>query len=198
MMADMFNEVKEFVVAVGTEALKERGEKVYNEKKIKNELMKYAGSELKNFENIDRNCEIDFGYLKVYLTERLMGDFKEALYGESDIREQRKASILERLYSCTQADTNEKKQYVSRIFMNACDIIEKYYETQVIKFESLYLANKVTDEIHRDIKQCTDATVSLSEKISSLQDKQPAVSMAQYGNNNQQIGQVSSLTINNN
>lgn len=197
MMNGILNETRELIAAVGTEALKEKGEVAYNERKIKSELTDYADRELRNFENIDRNYEIDFESLKVYMTEKLMGNFKEALYGESETREQRKDSMLESLYSYVQADTYEKKQYVKKIFVNACKIIESYYETHILKSENLYLANKIADDLRKDIQKCADVTASLSKDIASVQNKQPAVSMVQHGDHNTQIGQVSSLTINN-
>lgn len=33
-MTDIFNEAKDFIVSIGTETLKEKGENIYNEKKI--------------------------------------------------------------------------------------------------------------------------------------------------------------------
>ena len=151
---DLFGEAKDFIVSIGTEILKEKGEVAYNERKIKNELTEYTNRELKNFENIDRNREIDFENLKVYIIEKLIGDFRESLYGDIDKREQRKKSILECLYACAQADSYEKKQYVEKIFINAYVIIENYYDKYIVKSENIYLATKIVDDVHKDIKKC--------------------------------------------
>lgn len=196
-MVDLLGEAKDFIVSIGTETLKEKGEIAYNERKIKCELMDYTNRELKNFENIDRNYEIDFENLKVYIIEKLIGDFRESLYGDIDKREQRKKSILECLYSCVQADSYEKKQYVEKIFFNAYAIIENYYDTYIVKSEYVYLANKIVDDVHKDVKKYLELVDSSLKDISSERNQQPNISMVQYGGKNQQIGQVSSLIINN-
>ena len=77
-MTDIFNEAKDFIVSIGTETLKEKGENIYNEKKIQNELMDYTDRELMHFENIDRNREIDIGGLKQYIIEKLIEDFRDS------------------------------------------------------------------------------------------------------------------------
>lgn len=196
-MVDLLAEAKDFIVSIGTETLKEKGEIAYNERKIKSELMDYTNRELKNFENIDRNYEIDFENLKVYIIEKLIGDFRESLYGDIDKREQRKKSILECLYSCVQADSYEKKQYVEKIFFNAYAIIENYYDTYIVKSEYVYLANKIVDDVHKDVKKYLELVNSSLKDISPEQKQQPNISMVQKGDKNQQIGQVSSLIINN-
>ena len=196
-MLDLLGEAKDFIVSIGTETLKEKGEIAYNERKIKSELMDYTNRELKNFENIDRNYEIDFENLKVYIIEKLIGDFRESLYGDIDKREQRKKSILECLYSCVQADSYEKKQYVEKIFFNAYAIIENYYDTYIVKSEYVYLANKIVDDVHKDVKKYLELVDSSLKGISPERNQQPNISMVQYGDKNQQIGQVSSLIINN-
>ncbi len=196
-MVDLLAEAKDFIVSIGTETLKEKGEIAYNERKIKSELMDYTNRELKNFENVDRNYEIDFENLKVYIIEKLIGDFRESLYGDIDKREQRKKSILECLYSCVQADSYEKKQYVEKIFFNAYAIIENYYDTYIVKSEYVYLANKIVDDVHKDVKKYLELVNSSLKDISPEQKQQPNISMVQYGDKNQQIGQVSSLIINN-
>ena len=189
-MVDLLGEAKDFIVSIGTETLKEKGEIAYNERKIKSELMDYTNRELKNFENIDRNYEIDFENLKVYIIEKLIGDFRESLYGDIDKREQRKKSILECLYSCVQADSYEKKQYVEKIFFNAYAIIENYYDT--------YIVNKIVDDVHKDVKKYLELVDSSLKDISQERNQQPNISMVQYGDKNQQIGQVSTLIVNNN
>lgn len=197
-MVDLLGEAKDFIVSIGTETLKEKGEIAYNERKIKSELMDYTNRELKNFENIDRNYEIDFENLKVYIIEKLIGDFRESLYGDIDKREQRKKSILECLYSCVQADSYEKKQYVEKIFFNAYAIIENYYDTYIVKSEYVYLANKIVDDVHKDVKKYLELVDSSLKDISQERNQQPNISMVQYGDKNQQIGQVSALIVNNN
>lgn len=197
-MIELLGEAKDFIVSIGTETLKEKGEVVYNERKIKNELMDYTNRELKNYENIDRNCEIDFENLRVYIIEKLLGDFRESLYGDIDKREQRKRNMLECLYSCVQADSYKKKQYVERLFLNACAIIENYYDTYIVKSEYVYLANKIVDDVHKDMKKCLEIAGSLSKDASSVQSQQPDISMIQHGDKSQQIGKVSKLIINNN
>ncbi|MDE6530292.1 MAG: hypothetical protein K2K96_05895 [Lachnospiraceae bacterium] len=196
-MVDLIGEAKDFIVSIGTETLKEKGEIAYNERKIKSELMDYTNRELKNFENIDRNYEIDFENLKVYIIEKLIGDFRESLYGDIDKREQRKKSILECLYSCVQADSYEKKQYVEKIFFNAYAIIENYYDTYIVKSEYVYLANKIVDDVHKDVKKYLELVDSSLKGISPERNQQSNISMVQYGDKNQQIGQISSLIINN-
>ena len=197
-MVDLLGEAKDFIVSIGTETLKEKGEIAYNERKIKSELMDYTNRELKNFENIDRNYEIDFENIKVYIIEKLIGDFRESLYGDIDKREQRKKSILECLYSCVQADSYEKKQYVEKIFFNAYAIIENYYDTYIVKSEYVYLANKIVDDVHKDVKKYLELVDSSLKDISQERNQQPNISMVQYGDKNQQIGQVSTLIVNNN
>lgn len=195
-MTDIFNEAKDFIVSIGTETLKEKGENIYNEKKIQNELMDYTDRELMHFENIDRNREIDIGGLKQYIIEKLIEDFRDSLYGDIEERERKKTSILECLYSYVQADNQEKKQYVNQIFLNAYTIIEKYYETNILNSESIYLAKKIVDDIHQDIKQCLDVVNSLQKDISA-QTQQTNIFMIQHGEKNRQFGQVTNLTINN-
>lgn len=195
-MADIVSEVKDLIVSIGTETLKEKGENLYNEKKIQNELMEYTNRELIHFENIDRNREIDIERLKKYIIEKLIEDFRNSLYGNIEEREQKKVSILECLYSYVQANNNEKKQYVNQIFLNAYTIIEKYYETHIVKSENIYLAKKIVDDVHKDMKQCLDTINSLQKEIST-QDHQAGIFMIQSGDKNQQIGQVTTLTINN-
>jgi len=197
-MKDKFGLTKDFIVSIGTEALKEKGEIVYNERKIKNELLDYTNRELTNFENIDRNCEFDFEKLKKYIIEELIEDFRKSLYGDIDKRECEKESIIQCLYSYVEANNREKKQYVERIFLNAYAIIENYYETHIVKSENMYLANKIVDDIHKDMKQCFDVTNSLVKNFTSSQNNQANISMVQCGDKNQQIGQVTNLTINNN
>lgn len=102
---DLLGEAKDFIVSIGTETLKEKGEKAYNEKKIKSDLIDYINRELKNFECIDINYEIDFENLKKYIIENLIADFRESLYGDIEKREQRKESILECLCSYAKADS---------------------------------------------------------------------------------------------
>lgn len=92
------------------------------------------------------------------------------------------------------ADSSEKKQYVETIFFNAYRIIENYYETQMVRAEDMYLANKIVDAVHKDIQQSLAASIP-SESISSPKNCQPQISMVQYGDKSQQIGQVSNLTI---
>ena len=127
-MIDMLSETKNFIVSIGTEILKEKGEVAYNERNIKDELTNYTDRELINYENIDRNCEIDFESLRIYIIEELIVDFRQSLFGDIDKRERTKESIIERLYSYTQADSIEQKQYVTKIFINAYTIIQNYYE----------------------------------------------------------------------
>ena len=43
---DLLGEAKDFIVSIGTETLKEKGEKAYNEKKIKSDLIDYISREL--------------------------------------------------------------------------------------------------------------------------------------------------------
>lgn len=196
-MVDLLDEVKDFIVSIGTETLKKNGEETYNERQIRNELLNYTNRELKNFENIDRNYEIDFENLKVYIVEKLIGYFRESIYGDIDKKEQKKKNILECLYSCVQADSYEKKQYVEKIFFNAYAIIENYYNTYIIKSEYAYLANRIVDDVHKDMKKCLDLVGSIQKDTSQAQNQQPNISMIQYGDKNQQIGQVSNLVINN-
>lgn len=193
----MFDKAKDFIVSIGTETLKKKGEVLYDERRIKNELMDYTDRELVNFENIDKDCEIDFENLKVYIIEKLIGDFRKSLYGDIDQREQRKKGMLECLYACVQANDCKKKQYVEKIFLNAYAIIENYYETYIVASENIYLANKIVNDIHKDMKKCIDVVNSLAEDSYFAQNQQPNISMVQYGNNNQQIGQTTNLTINN-
>lgn len=197
-MIDMLSETKSFIVSIGIEALKEKGEVAYNERKIKDELTDYTNREYINFENIDRNCEIDFENLRVYIIEELIEEFRESLFGDINKRERTKESIIERLYAYVQANSLEKKQYVEKIFSNAYTIIQNYYETYMIKHSDLYLAKKVVDDIHEDIKQQNIELVeSLSKNISFVQNQQPDTLMVQYSDKSQQIGQVGNLIINN-
>lgn len=197
-MIDMFSETKTFIVSLGTEILKEKGEVAYNERKIKDELTDYTNREFIKFENIDRNYEIDFENLRVYIIEELIEDFRESLFGDIDKRERKRESIMERLYSYAQADSLEKKQYVKKILLNAYTIIQNYYETYIIKSGDLYLANKIVDEIHKDVKQQKAELVdALSKNISFAHNSQPDILMVQHGDKNQQIGQVDNLIINN-
>lgn len=193
-MAGNINETLNFIASIGAEALKEKGTNIYNEQKIKKELMVFTDKESMHFEKIDRNCEFDFENLRTYIIENLIGDFRQALYGDNNKRRQLKESMLECLYSHVQADSFEKKQYVEAIFLNAYKIIERYYETQMIKAEDMYLANKVVDAVHKDIQQSLAGSIP-SESISSPKICQPQISMVQYGDKSQQIGQVSNLTI---
>lgn len=128
-MTDIFNEAKDFIVSIGTETLKEKGENIYNEKKIQNELMDYTDRELMHFENIDRNREIDIGGLKQYIIEKLIEDFRDSLYGDIEERERKKTSILECLYSYVQADNQEKKQYVNQILAEKHMVYHCYIKT---------------------------------------------------------------------
>lgn len=194
---DLLGEAKDFIVSIGTETLKEKGEKAYNEKKIKSDLIDYINRELKNFECIDINYEIDFENLKKYIIENLIADFRESLYGDIEKREQRKESILECLCSYAKADSYEKKQYVKNIFLNAYNIIQNYYDRCIVKLENVYLANKIVDDVHKDIKKCLELVNSLPNDASPVQNLSPNISMVQHGDKNQQIGQVSNLIINN-
>ncbi len=194
---DFLDGAKDFIVSIGTETLKEKGEVAYNERKIKNELVDYTNRELRNFENVDRNFEIDFENLKTYIIEKLIIDFRESLYGDIDKREQRKNNILECLYSCVQADSYEKKQYVKKIFINAYAIIENYYNTYIVKSECLYLANRIVDDVHKDIERCLEFASSLPKNNTYESNQHHNISMVQYGDKNQQIGQVTNLVINN-
>lgn len=197
MMMNLLDEIKDLIVSIGTETLKEKGEVLYNEKLMKNELVAYTDRELERFENIDRTCEIDFEKLKVYIIENLIGEFRESLYGDSEKREQKKKSMLERLYFFAQADSYKKRRYVEKIFSNAYDIIENYYYTNIVKAEYVYLANKIVDDVHEDMKRCLEHLKSESQDVSSVQNQLPTISMTQYGEKNQQIGQVVNLIINN-
>lgn len=196
-MVNFLGEIKDFIVSVGTETLKEKGKTIYNEKQIKNELVAYTDRELKKFENIDRTCEIDFEKLKIFIIKNLIGEFRETLYGDGKKREQRKKSMLERLYFYAQADSYKKRKYVEKIFFNAYDIIENYYYTYIVKAEYVYLANKIVDDVHEDMKRCLEHLKSESQDVSSVQNQLPTISMTQYGEKNQQIGQVVNLKINN-
>ena len=171
---DLLGEAKDFIVSIGTETLKEKGEKAYNEKKIKSDLIDYINS-----------------------IENLIADFRESLYGDIEKREQRKESILECLCSYAKADSYEKKQYVKNIFLNAYNIIQNYYDRCIVKLENVYLANKIVDDVHKDIKKCLELVNSLPNDASPVQNLSPNISMVQHGDKNQQIGQVSNLIINN-
>lgn len=196
-MNNVLDNIQDFIVSIGMEALKKNGEVLYNEKKIKNELIEYVGREMEIFEDIDRIYEIDFDSLKIYFIERFIEDFRQSLYGDIKRREQKSASIIDYLCSYVHADSPAKREYVQRVLEGAFKIIKNYYEIHIVQSENLYLANKIVDEIHQDIVQSMEHKDEILKRNSSKQNAGCNISMNQYGERNQQIGQVTRLTINN-
>ena len=196
-MNNVFDNIQDFIVSIGMEALRKKGEILYSEKKIKNELIEYVGREMETFEDIDRIYEIDFDSLKIYFIDRFIEDFRQSLYGDIKRREQKSASIIDYLCSYVHADSPAKRKYVQQVLEGAFTIINKYYETYILQSENLYLANKIVDEIHQDIVQSMEHKDEILKRNPSKQNAACNISMNQYGERNQQIGQVTSLTINN-
>lgn len=65
-MAVFFDGIKEIVLSVGTDIIKESSEEYCDTKKIRKELGEYIERERASFENIDMKLEIDFYSLSVY------------------------------------------------------------------------------------------------------------------------------------
>lgn len=189
------NDIQDVIVSTGFEVLKEKGQLKYNDHIIKNELEEYVKREFDNFETVDLDKEIDFENMRIYIIEELLDSFKKCLFGNVNEREQSKKNTIKHLCSYAHADTKEKRQYVENIFTTACKIINHYYETRIIKTEDLYLADKIVDEIHKDLENGFKDALS-QKTVLPTQNEQPAISMVQYGDNSHQIEHVSRLTIN--
>lgn len=173
-MQNMSLGVQDFLTSIGTEALKEKGQKIYNENKIRDELKEYVKREYCHFESADKSIEIDFAALKEYFFKNLLNDFRECLVGEKRSRDRKKQDIVIKLWGFTGADTESKQEYVRNLFEDAFNIISNFYETKLIREEGLFLANKIIDDIQNEFREgfekldrkISKQNVSVSDKAS--------------------------------
>lgn len=149
MINDMY---KDFIVSLGTDILKEHGNEKYNEQTIKKELKKYIELQFSDYVKTDRDKEIDFESLYQYISKEFIEDFRECLYGKTIQREQKLDTIILCLCEKVSADTELKKEYVTNIVKNAYTIISYFYETKIIDSKSLYLANRIVEDVSGEVR----------------------------------------------
>ncbi len=146
-MKALYEGIKEMILAVATDVIREESEERHNVKEIREELEQYIERERALFENTDMETEIDFHNLEAYIRQDLWSDFKDSLCGSSEQRKVKKENIAEKLYRYSGAQANgKKKQYIDKILDGIYDILGNYL-TWKIPVEQRYIRNKEQDEI---------------------------------------------------
>lgn len=171
-MSVFYDGVKDLILTVGTDVIRDSTEDQYDAKKLTKQLEEYIDRERAVFENIDIQQEINFGALEEYIKANLLSDFKESLCGNTAQRKAKKKSILEKLYQYLGAEADiRKKQYVDKIYDTASTIIGTYY-TQKIPVEQKYIHSKAQDEIMEALNQTNEELKKMRNEQRSSGQKQ--------------------------
>lgn len=171
-MSVFYDGVKDLILTVGTDVIRDSTEDQYDAKKLTKQLEEYIDRERAVFENVDIQQEINFSALEEYIKANLLSDFKESLCGNTAQRKTKKKSILEKLYRYLGAEADiRKKQYVDKIYDTASTIIGTYY-TQKIPVEQKYIHSKAQDEIMEALNQTNEELKKMRNEQRSSGQKQ--------------------------
>lgn len=144
--------IKDYIVEMGLEVIKNKVISMENRKKIEVLLENFVEQQ----QQVNMNCtlkeEIDFANLAWYICNKLPDDVEMFLFGEKNEREISQVTIAREARRYAQSDTIPASENTVKMVETAIKIIRDFYRSQM-DWEWLFAATQIEDTISSDIEQ---------------------------------------------
>ena len=146
-----------YLVELGLDALREHfGDKV-DEHKLQTDLLNYIENQLKYNETVSLSEEIDFQGLVDYIRSELLVDVETSIFSPNQKkRGQARQHIVERACAVAKAETDAKKNAVSKHISACLDIIRDFYSNE-IELKDYIIASEIVDAVGEKLDDVSNA-----------------------------------------
>ena len=124
--------IKDYVVGIGLDAVKERLKNEHEVRQLKDRLGKFVERQQKLNFNCTREEELDFGGLADYIRSDLIEDVKARFFGSKEERAAAHRNIISKSIAYAQSNTKLSRERAIEMVERAINILREFYKSRSI------------------------------------------------------------------
>lgn len=156
--------IKDYVVGIGLDAVKERLKNEYEVRQLKDRLCEFAERQRKINFNCTREEELDFGGLADYIRSGLIEDVQARFFGSKEARAAAHRNIISKSTIYAQSNTRLSRKRAIEMVESAINILREFYKSRVNR-DLKFIAAQIEDTVCEQTTNLERVMVASTEKL---------------------------------